>query len=902
MKTQAINQLLFRAFAQTKKEFDAYASSGQPLGERPLIIKEMKDALNESMRSSDLEFLVHAQVFLLRYNDWKTSSLNIDAINDPILGELIDLLGLSSWEYLENSPDIHQEINQKIKHFKISAALDMIIRVTHIYATLMIRLADNNLVVDKYASYALVEQCVDEFFVRLNGRSIEKLDVFIMEAYRYNSIKQRVALDIQQGKIESARSALNRCFVFINENTGFSTNGLFESECVKLDKTLLSYEAPPAKKKKSRAKSKKTMSINAPLTNELITTPLELAERHQARLDEFKNQFPSFVNRNECYAMIRCIYDSLAACIKTGSLNMWVNEFNKTNDFIVQYSFTHLESFLWIKEHEDPVSLSVSILHDMSAIITDLGWVALSQNEKHFNDSTSENSLASFAIIFSGVIRHVMYQSMLELHVCRTMLNNPALTALNQMTLDIHNRVKKVNDNINQCIVRLADKNIADRFILPEETMYYFEKMKAMGALIRADLELKKGSWASARSWVTEFDVFKSNYARLIDEDKELWLANYDDTINAMADLLVADDEREKQIKGNSGSLKPAPTSLKLLAEEKQSIKKLQKPAAITATAEKAFFEVTRRPYSERLKEIKKNKKAEKINALYFDTSRLPICYHSTNPLSILLKEISNIIETNKFPFDVFMYGSGNIKTNPGDFDILIPGVRTSDQMKKVNELIDVFEVYSGKCKRDNTGKRGYTKDDRYIIPMLWATFKIDFNISQYSHFTKHALTTDFTIGALYFDFKRATVYQLHSIQAWADFDSRTLNTLGDSINCFRNDPSRILRGVRWIVEEGFHFSDECEHAMQCLFSEEQNIFAALPLGKLCHQLKLLFNPCYRDRSIAELSRLGALSLLNNVLVNALSHEVHEDTRIKVQQYYEIIEFYSVGWNFTQPT
>lgn len=891
MKNPAISTLLFRAFKQIKTEFEAGKSS-LSLIEQSQLINEMKALLADNLVCSDFKFLCNTHDFLRNHYLILTKSIHPEAINDPNLGELIHLLSTECWDYLA------QNATQNKKNLEM--IIVVLVQFTSIYVAALIEIAQHA-ISDTELYYEKIERCIRDFFDRSKHYSLNKTDIYTLESYRYVSIYQRATLEGFKGNVESARLLINQCLSFTECYSDYLPDDTFKNGCLELSALLPSEVILVEKIKKKRSKHKSHKSLVA--TPQIATIDV-LIHRHQDYLKELEHRLSS-MDLHECHAMCEQIKESLAACVTSKHLNHGLDQFSETMAFISQYVFSSLESYSGIKEHLSGISLSPSILSELATIIIDAGWISFSKLDNelpslpitgmagldnganlinaHLNmdDLSPLDILSAQTRILVNILSCTLYYSRINLYGALIQLKKFGSldSDLNQLVLDVNAYVMKSDDSLEQFNVRLSSNNP-----LTDEMTYNFKKMKSIGALLKADVEIKKRSWTSAMRFMSMFELFKTQYADFIAKDEDdLWFEYYDVTIKAMSDLAVEDllaTENEQKI-----NLKPQPAQSKI--QKASNIKKVETPVItlinnVINPSEKAFFEIKRAPYSERLKEAKKNKKNEKINALFLDTQRLPICHNPANPLSVHLNEVSRIIKMSSC--EAYMYGSGNIKENPGDFDILIPGIYTPEDMKKVDELIDLFEKFGGISKRDKTGMRGYTKDERYIIPVKWAQFKIDFNISNQSHFTKHALTTDFTIGALYFDFRRHTTYQLHSIQAWKDFDSRTLNTLSDSTHCFKEDPIRILRGIRWIAEEGFHFSEACESAVKCIFSEEENIFAKVPPGKFYYHSQLLLSSPFLENHIAELERLGGLTQFYNVLditskerLEPFLHAIHMD-------------------------
>ena len=163
-------------------------------------------------------------------------------------------------------------------------------------------------------------------------------------------------------------------------------------------------------------------------------------------------------------------------------------------------------------------------------------------------------------------------------------------------------------------------------------------------------------------------------------------------------------------------------------------------------------------------------------------------------------------------------------------------------------------------------GSIGYKKANRFVVPMVWNGFKIDFIVSE-DGIIEHSKKMDFTVGAMYFNLRQKKMYHIRPLTTLLDLDAKRLQTIGDPLESFTADLSRIFRGVRLVAAEGFHFSQECQQAINTLFAGRKNPFNQMNTGKLFQQLDLLFSSNYAAYNIDILFQMGLLVKLHSRLM-----------------------------------
>ncbi len=266
--------------------------------------------------------------------------------------------------------------------------------------------------------------------------------------------------------------------------------------------------------------------------------------------------------------------------------------------------------------------------------------------------------------------------------------------------------------------------------------------------------------------------------------------------------------------------------------------------------------------------------------------SGFPRCYLANPYLKELLDEISILFQRGEC--EGYLYGSAHYKENPSDFDILLPNIRTFDETQKAQTLIDSFIEQGGVVTsfNPNTGEWGYRKFNRYVIPLTWRQFKLEFIVSEKSC-DEHAQLLDFTIGARYFNLKRQEMHVISGINAFVDTHCKKINTIHEPFQSFSEDLSRVFRAVR-LVGDGFVLSSDAVSAIKRIFSSPENPFIqSLHPNKLTQQLSLLLASPTKVEQFNLLFELGVL----NKLIDCLSSRID----VAGNYYYRKIEPYYVA-------
>ena len=262
-----------------------------------------------------------------------------------------------------------------------------------------------------------------------------------------------------------------------------------------------------------------------------------------------------------------------------------------------------------------------------------------------------------------------------------------------------------------------------------------------------------------------------------------------------------------------------------------------------------------------------------------------PRCYLENPYLKELIDEISILF--NQSVCDGYLYGSSHYKDCPGDFDILLTNIKTLDDLKQVHSLIELFIAQGGVVTTMNplSGEWGYRKANRYVIPVAWRGFRIEFIVSKQGC-AEHAQILDFTLGACYFNLKERRTHSIPGINSVLDAYRKEINTIFDPFKTFNDDLSRVFRAVR-LVGEGFSLSGASEAAIRCIFSRSDNPFISnMNPNKLTQQLTVLFASRNAYQNLDVLYQLGVLVKL----VECLSLRIDKAGRYYLEQ---IIPYYN---------
>ena len=257
-----------------------------------------------------------------------------------------------------------------------------------------------------------------------------------------------------------------------------------------------------------------------------------------------------------------------------------------------------------------------------------------------------------------------------------------------------------------------------------------------------------------------------------------------------------------------------------------------------------------------------------------------PKCCEDNPTLKSRLHQLSDLVNSSPCQH-AYIYGSFHFKT-PNDLDILLPNITSIEAKNAALALIYVLLEDSGIVTTINkhTREYGYKKHSLHIIPMEWRGIKIEWVLTEKDYQT-HALALDFTIGAQYFNLKTLALHEIPGLHSRQDVQNKTINTISEPQQSFREDLSRIFRAIRLMADEGFYLSETCEGAIKGLFSSDFNPFIqGINPDKLNQQLTLLFKSPNPSKHIQILHELDVL----NKLFHCISMNVGQAARYYTEQ------------------
>ena len=249
------------------------------------------------------------------------------------------------------------------------------------------------------------------------------------------------------------------------------------------------------------------------------------------------------------------------------------------------------------------------------------------------------------------------------------------------------------------------------------------------------------------------------------------------------------------------------------------------------------------------------------------ETYRKPPCYINHFPSINLINQLSTHFINSGC--EGYIFGSTNYKQNelPHDVDIVIENINKDEARMKFDALLVSFQHRGAIVTENKDGSFGYKKPNRFVVPMEWGRFKIDFIVSEHD-ILEHSKKMDFTVGAMYFNLRQKKMYYISPLTTLVDLDAKRLQTIGDPLESFTADLSRMFRGVRLVAGEGFHFSKKSQRAINRLFAGSSNPFNQMSTGKLFQQLDLLFSSRYPAYNIQILCDMGVFFKLHSRLMD----------------------------------
>jgi poly(A) polymerase len=125
----------------------------------------------------------------------------------------------------------------------------------------------------------------------------------------------------------------------------------------------------------------------------------------------------------------------------------------------------------------------------------------------------------------------------------------------------------------------------------------------------------------------------------------------------------------------------------------------------------------------------------------------------------------------------------------------------------------------------------------------------------------------DFTVNALYYNIRDFSVVDY--VQGMADHRNATIRLIGDPDTRFREDPVRMLRGVRFAVKLGFNIDPACEQAIH----GAARLLSSIPAARLYDEVLKLFMFGYALQTFEMLRHYGLFQVLFPDTERSLSDE-----------------------------
>jgi len=205
------------------------------------------------------------------------------------------------------------------------------------------------------------------------------------------------------------------------------------------------------------------------------------------------------------------------------------------------------------------------------------------------------------------------------------------------------------------------------------------------------------------------------------------------------------------------------------------------------------------------------------------DVVRIPFSEHGITERQICKKARTILNALTKAGYEAYLVGGAVrdllLNKQPKDFDIatnahpeqikqVLPSTRIIGRRFRLAHVHfgrEFLEVATFRAPHDKSDKGQVSNDGRIIHDNV------------YGNVAEDAVRRDFTINALFYDLKSGDV--LDFVDGIQDIKSRQLRLIGDPEVRYREDPVRMLRGIRFMAKLGFTLDPETE-APICEMSE----------------------------------------------------------------------------------
>jgi hypothetical protein len=562
----------------------------------------------------------------------------------------------------------------------------------------------------------------------------------------------------------------------------------------------------------------------------LLIPSLNPAQKMKDCREAFHTHIQTSSDASERSSILSIMKTSLRECFQLMNIDDALQESQKTIAWLTEYDANTLLTYTWLATSPYANALSTSIISELSEFFNEACW-------EFFDSLYKQKNVKSYHIL-QNILTSTLNYSAAHLNltiVYFALLDHVSLTptiGLTYLENEIHTSAKKAEKKI-----KAFYKQLTHYAINCDEMIFHLDRILFFSYVTQAKLALKQDKFDLTRELMENASLFIKKHS-----SHEHYPNCFEPKPAELLADLKASIEKKIEAKKNETKAKTITKSTTKALIKNKTIEITQsKPEdkAEDSTENKTSpCPENKVTLNHKLREAerKRLKKREKETS---ETTFLPKCYETNLALKNLLDQMCEIFKD--LPIEGYLFGSANYKQNPGDFDVLLPNIKTDADKEHVMQLIQIFEAQGGIASRDNiTGELGYRTGNRYVIPVTWKNWMIDFIISE-QDFIQHAKTLDFTIGAMYFSLRDKKMFYMKQCSPFEDLHNKIIRTIGDTHTRFQNDPSLIFRGIRLCATENFYFSYECIYAIShAFFEESNNLFMRLKRGKLYQQLNLI--------------------------------------------------------------
>ncbi|HTD27989.1 MAG TPA: polynucleotide adenylyltransferase PcnB [Xanthomonadaceae bacterium] len=258
---------------------------------------------------------------------------------------------------------------------------------------------------------------------------------------------------------------------------------------------------------------------------------------------------------------------------------------------------------------------------------------------------------------------------------------------------------------------------------------------------------------------------------------------------------------------------------------------------------------------------------------------------HNISRKQISPSALRVLYKLNEAGFDAYLVGGAVrdllVDGHPKDFDVatnatpeqvkaLFRNCRLIGRRFRLAHVIfgpEVIEVATFRANSDDgSGDRELHEGGRVLRDNVYGTIEDD------------AIRRDFTVNALYYGVRDFAV--LDYVGGWEDVQHRTLRLIGDPEKRYREDPVRMLRGVRLAAKLGFSI----EAATAAPIARLAPLLAEAPPARLFDEMLKLFLAGHGEAGFDGLDRHGLLAAVLPETAAALEDDVDGRQRAMLRQ------------------